>query len=394
MRKKILFVYHVSSIGGGSFCLLNILKNLDRDRIEPCVLLCKHGPLVEEIRALNIQVLLLNSMRPVPYNKACVTLNSILNACFMARSFKRFGEILDDVNPDSIYCNTMMLYPYLKVGKMHGCKTFIHIREHWPEGEHRWQRNMAFKHIAKYADRIIGINHYSASMVEPYGRKATIVYDWIDLSSRYEKYPLNEVFNEDMTNKKVFLYLGGMQEIKGAWEVLTAFTEYLKDDNYRLLALGININYRSDGLKGLVKKILTFIGRKPYSERVIETAKSDNRIKCIPSVYNIKHIYEQTYCVLSYFTIPHANLALAESIISNTLTVAARTEESIEYSDNENLAVLFKIGDLHDFREKIESIQVVHDTVLDKIKVDSWKLKELFAPDINIKRLNGLLMDL
>ena len=47
--KTILYVFHCSTIGGGSYCLLNVLKNLDRSQYKPVVLLATQGSLVEEI---------------------------------------------------------------------------------------------------------------------------------------------------------------------------------------------------------------------------------------------------------------------------------------------------------------------------------------------------------
>ena len=60
-------------------------------------------------------------------------------------------------------------------------------------------------------------------------------------------------------------------------------------------------------------------------EKVIDLINSDQRIKCIPATYNIKQILEQSSCMLSFFTIPHANLAMAESIIAGTPVIAADT---------------------------------------------------------------------
>ena len=50
--KTILYVFHCSTIGGGSYCLLNVLKNLDRSQYKPAVLLATQGALVEEINKL------------------------------------------------------------------------------------------------------------------------------------------------------------------------------------------------------------------------------------------------------------------------------------------------------------------------------------------------------
>ena len=178
--KKILYIYHTSTIGGGSYCLLNILRTVDRSIVCPIVLLKEDGPLVTEIKALNIPVYFLPTISTVPYNVSTFTFKKIKNAIRLVNSFSRYKSILKTISPDVVYLNTMMLYPYLRPAKEMGIKTIIHIREHWSEGEHRWQRNTALKHIDRFADQIIAINTYSASMLEFSTKPKTIVYDWID----------------------------------------------------------------------------------------------------------------------------------------------------------------------------------------------------------------------
>lgn len=159
-------MYHVSTIGGGSYCLLNILKGLDRTQIQPIVVLRGDGPLVSEIESLGIEVHFLPNMRTVPYNSSMLSISKLKNGLSMMSSFKYFRNLIRKLNPDVVYLNTMMLYPYLKPAKDLEIKTLIHIREHWPEGEHKCQRHWALNHIAKFADEIVAINRYSASMIE------------------------------------------------------------------------------------------------------------------------------------------------------------------------------------------------------------------------------------
>ena len=80
MKRKILYMYHVSTVGGGSFCLLNILKAIDRTHVSPVVLLKQDGPLVAEIKALDIPVYFLSTLSTVPYNVSTFTPQKIKNA--------------------------------------------------------------------------------------------------------------------------------------------------------------------------------------------------------------------------------------------------------------------------------------------------------------------------
>ena len=330
--KRLLFVHQVSSVGGASFCLLNLLKAVDRSLFEPIVLLKDDGPLVNEIQKLNIIVHLMPSMDVAPYNTSFRrpgTWATYLSAIVSSGAFRKK---LKELKPDILYLNNSMLYPYLGVAKRLGVKTIIHVREHWPLDEHICQLRLLQYNICKYADRIVAINSYSAKMTGCLDKDIKIVYDWIDFSNRYKEHDLNSIFGEDVSQRKIFLYTGGMQPIKGCKEILTAFTRF-KDENARLLALGVS--KESNDISVLLDK--------------------DNRIVCMPAVYELKDLLEKCYCMLSYFTIPHANLALAEAITLKVPVIAARTEESEEYSCDGELAILFEINNMIEFQEKIKS---------------------------------------
>lgn len=389
--KTILFVYHTSMIGGGSYCLLNILKALDISLFKPVVVLRKQGPLVEEIQRMGIPVYLIPTMHVVPYNVSTFTPGNIKKAIEIIYSYGKFKKLLQCVKPDIVYINTMMMYPYLRIAKQKGCKTAIHIREHWPEKEHAWQRSIAVGHINKYADQILAINTYSLSMFRESPHPKNIIYDWIDLSQRDKHYPMEEVFQENLTDKKIFLFMGGLQPIKGPEEVLKAFINEVKDPNARLLFLGVSRGLLGTGWRGRVKRILKRIGYQSFSQKILTMIDSDPRIKCVPSVYDVKSIYEQTYCILSYFKIPHANLALAESIITGTVNIAARTSESEEYSKQGDLALLYEINNYQDFARQIRELDVNYDSLKKKITSDSHYVAEMFNPRANSERLNGIL---
>lgn len=388
--KTILFVYHVSSIGGGSFCLLNILKELDRNRFRPIVLLKNDGPLAKEIKDLGIELHILPNIIQVPYNKSLFSWKSLYDYYCIHKSLVDFRLWLKRMEIDLVYINTMMLYPYIKVAKECGVKTIIHIRECWPKNEHKKQLALAQKVISEYADHIIAINKSSARIVPQTENKTTIIYDWIDFSNRNVYYPLDEIFKENLSNLKVFLYTGGLQKIKGAYEVVTGFSKCVKGENSRLLFLGHNLK-RKKTFKYMVKQILYFLGFDIYEIKVNKAILKDSRIYCVEGLYEIKHIIEQAFCVISYFTKPHANLILAESIILGIPVLAANTEESMEYSNNGELAILFDFNNKHDFYKNLSNIDALCSIKQKSIDKNANVIAELFNKERNVKVLNSLL---
>jgi len=389
---RILFVYHVTSVGGGSYCLLSILKAIDRTVFEPIVLLPQNGPLCDEIEKLGIEIVYFPSLVLYPYNKSLFKWRTVSTLRKIQKCQKDFAEVVKSVAPDIVYMNTMMLFPYLQPAKECGCKTVIHVREHWPLNEHKRQLEWARKCVYQYADKMIAINRYSASMFPE--KDATIVYDWIDMDSRYKPMPLSEIFGEDLAGKKVLLYTGGMQRIKGAYEVVNTFVENIQDKNCRLLVMGFTKELSGTGKKGKIKMLMYKLGIPTYEYKVKMLARQDKRIVCIPGIYEIKDIIEQSDCMVSYFTIPHANLAMAESIILGTPVIAANTEESQEYSLNGKLANLFEMNNIRAYTDAVKKFVKGNSLEYKMSKENREQIRVIFSKERNTDVLNNALKEL
>lgn len=389
--KRILFMHQASTIGGGSYCLLNILKVIDRSVFKPVVALMIDGPLRKEIEKLEIEVIFFREMAAIPYNRSLFKLNSLHSYLKIQKSIPKFKEILKTHHIDVVYLNNMMLYKYLKSAKYCGIKTVIHIREHWPLNEHKTQLKWAREAVNNYADLIVAINHFSASIFPKSKGKMNIVYDWIDMKSRYEYRPLSEILGEDSTNLKVYLYTGGVQRIKGAVEVIKSFSSHITDSNSRLLVVGISPQVSHEGMKNKLKLLLAHLGIKSYLYKVKEAIECDPRIRCIPATYMLSHIMEQCYCNLSYFTIPHANLALAEAEIMGLPSIAADNEEANEYSLSGSLSLLYKQNSLEDFHNAISMYEKEYFRLQKNIQIQRNNLVKMFSKEENACRLNNLL---
>lgn len=386
--KRILFVYHASNIGGGTYCLLNILKEIDRNKYQPTILLRTKGDLVTEIEASGIEVYYMPSMTLVPYNRPLFG-RGVLNAYRrIKQSYSEFKGILDKICPEAVYINTMMLAPYIAIAKKKGCKTVIHLREHWPLNENKIQLSRLQTVISENADQIVAINSYSASMIPT--REVTLVHDWIDLSKRYEYRPFDEIFKEDASKLKVYLFTGGIQLIKGTVEVINIFRNSIKGAEKRLLIVGVDPKPNTNGTINKLKLILSKVGIKSYEYKVRDLLKKDDRIVCIPALYALKHIMQQAYCNLSYFTVPHANLALAESIIAGTIPIAAKTPESIEYSNGGELAVLYELGNSDDLISKLKYLDCNYTKIKSLIEKNGYLIEELFDKSRNVALLNAV----
>ena len=388
---RIMLMHQVSGIGGGSYCLLNVVKVLDRKIWQPVVALKCHGPLEEELLKQGVEVVIFKKMEQIPYNRP-LTLRNVLTYWKVMKSLKHFELLLKKERIDVLYLNNMMIAPYLRPAKKVGCKTVMHVREHWPLDEHKNQLEWVRKIVYNYCDKLIAINHYSASIFPK--MDSTIVYDWIDMSKRYAPMPLNEIFGEDMDGKKVLLYTGGVSAIKGTDYIIDTFTHDIKGDEYRLLMLDCE-SFLNSGLKHKVKCFLTHFGYRYIRRELQNKVDADHRIRGIKAVYELNHLIEQSLCFVSYFRIPHANLAMAENIIMKNPCIAADTEEAREYSNNGQYACL--VSPMNDRKAfSVQLIDFLNNINLWKTKAisGSAEVSKMFETTTNAKRLNDALRDL
>lgn len=383
--KRILYVHHVSSVGGASFCLLNLIKALDRTSCEPFVLLRNDGPLADELRALDVSVFFMPELCAIPYNKSLYDYRTILGYWNVYKGCKMFHKFLEEHDFELVYLNNMMLYPYLREIKK---KSIIHVREHWPLDEHKRQLRKAQKYVKRYATKVVAINHYSASIFSNCTDKTYIVYDWIDMTCRHKNMPFNEIFGEDVTDKKVYLFTGGTNWTKGPITVVRTFVNEMKGDDKRLLVLGVKTLPTCSFIKEIIKKVFHLVGRKDTNKELHKLLLSDKRIKCISGLYEIADIISQAYCNLSFFAIPHANLAMAESIILGIPSIAAKTSESLEYSKDGSLAILFELGNEKAYINAIKKMDLQHEDLKARIKNEGNEIAEMFSASRNIAVLN------
>lgn len=396
MKSKIniLYIYHVSSIGGGSFCLLNLIKKLDKELYNPIVLLKEYGPLCVDLEKLGAKVFFEKSISMVPYNRSLLELNSIKFVYSVLKSLKKVNNLIKELSVDIVYVNSMMLYPYLYIAHRLKKKTVIHIREHWPQKEHRFQFKLAQNIIKRYSDRIIAINEFSAGLIGD-NDKTKIIYDWIDFSERDEKINFVELFGKDFKSLKIFLFLGGTMRIKGALDVVDVFSNQILSKDVRLLLVGCdNKEVEYNGFKGKIAKVLSRINYNTYSNKVKLLAQKDDRIVFIPTTYQVKSLIEQSFCLVSFFTIPHANLAIAESTWLGKLSIAADTPEAKEYTADGKAALLFKMNDKEEFRTKV-LYALEHDNFNGENQMIGQSIiRKKFDPDRNAKSLNDIYQDM
>jgi glycosyltransferase involved in cell wall biosynthesis len=390
MKTNILYIFHVSIFGGGALCLLNLVKELNKEKFNPVVLLKNWGPVCEELEKFGARVIIEPALNTMPYNSPLFEINSIRQIIPMLLSIKKVKYWIEKTDAGIVHVNTMMMYPYTIPAFKLKRKVIIHIREHWPIDENFLQLKFARNIIDKYTDLIISINKTSAEIIN-LPHKTEIIYDWIDFKGRDRLIDFKDIFGNDHEALKVFLFLGGIQKTKGSLQVVKIFNENIKSKNARLLFVGSDskqISYK--GIKGVIKKLLHLFNYLTYSDKIKKIALQDDRIVFIPSTNQVKSLFEQAYCTVVFPTIPHAIIPIAESIYLGKPIISAETPEALEYSNQGKGATLFKMNDEDEFAKRLIYMLQNKEYIYKKSRDNSDFVKKLFSLEKNSSKLNRL----
>lgn len=294
-KKKILFIHHGTGIGGASICLKELVLSM-ADEIEPTILCLKNSSAVSFFKESGIKTIFLNTfffrkiysfwphIEGTTFSVTSVILlprffiSYILNALYFSKN------VLKKYEYDILYLNSTFLTDWTILNKK---KTMLHVREPLGKGFLGIRRSLFKYVISKKVDQIIAISNDNASRVNLLS-KTTVIYDPM------RPITYKEAIKTDL-DKKYYLYLGGLQMIKGFY-VLASALPYL-NDNVRIFFAG-NIDYQSrSGFFGNLKKMVEsyWVAKLRKSNKVIE-------IGLISNVYD--YLRSSDY-LLFPSTIPH-----------------------------------------------------------------------------------------
>jgi len=109
-KQRILYVDQTAALGGGELALLSLIKQLDRNRFEPIVILFQDGPFVEKLQGLcEVHVVLLDASVQ-EFRKDAIGIRSVLNFEKLKISLAYLGNLVRTIRrlrPDIIHTNSL-----------------------------------------------------------------------------------------------------------------------------------------------------------------------------------------------------------------------------------------------------------------------------------------------
>ena len=286
--QKILFIDHHAELGGGEIALLEVIKNLDKQKFYPLVLLGNEGPLSEILKKEDIEVIVdrlpsyFRKLERSPQARPNIVWY-IKSAISLPKVIKRTEDIIKKHNIDIVYINTIKSLLYAaKAAKRINVKAIWHLHDcltgdFYPS----WVIPIIVK-LSRLADNIICVsNAVKDAYVKAKGddKKTAVIYNGVDINKFNPQINADEIKKEFNTiDRKIVSITGRLEEWKGQKVFIKAaeITCSRRDDVVFLIVGGplFGCEKYEQELKDMVKNLrledkVLFLGFRNDPEKIM-----------------------------------------------------------------------------------------------------------------------------
>lgn len=350
IMNNIVFLHSSSELYGSDRSLLNLVKNLDKDKFNITVILPEDGPLVDKINSFDNVEVIINELAVL--RRKNLSLSGMSKYFIeLMRSIKFINNLIKEKSIDIVYTNTSVIFVGGISAKICKVKSVWHIREIIKS---KYERFIVSKIVNIFSDYIIANSKATAEAISKNKDKVKVVYNAIDIEKNSGLEDIDEVYKEVAativkSNNKIKI---GMAGRINRWKGQKLFVDMAKlvseeNDNVEFLIAGDvykGEDYILDDLKGYI----------------LESGVKD-KIGLLGQVDNMSNFYKK----LDIFVLPSIQpepfgLVVIEAMNNKLPVVATNHGGPVEIIDN-NID-----GFLVDYKDANEMAQVVNKLIKDK----------------------------
>lgn len=379
MKKRVLFFTTSGNYnGGGVMCLIETLKYIDREKIEPFVVIPNHGSTEEKLKELNIQYDIIRCydwLYPESIIKSLsfkikFPMRWFMNVLAEVRFFFLFKRRkIEAFHLNSVYnsCGT-------KAAKRLNIPIYWHLREFVDENpwtsvfidEKKSYRQMEAVHQQIAVSSCIK-EFYQEKMPNA---KIEVVYDGVDFSG------LRTIRNEVRYSKPLRLSMvGGVTEVKGHEDAIRSVYELKKnniDCHLSIYGRSRNIKYQAQ-LNNLIQKlniqdIVSFEGNKS----------------------NMNEVWDNTDIVLVTSKSESFGRVAVEAMYQNIPVIGADNSSTSELINDDTIGLLYNTGDPKDLCNKL--IHLINQSFTGEQFNRNHERALSFGADNNARAITKLLL--
>jgi glycosyltransferase involved in cell wall biosynthesis len=331
---RVLYVKNSSGLGGASRSLLDLLEVIDRERVEPIVLLPKHGPIEDKLAELDVKSIVISSTTSVTNGGGRV--KTVVKELVNKFAGIRVAYLIRKLDIDIVHNNSMCTDIGLRAANLAKIPCIVHVRELCAEYRGAFNNEKLIRRLLPKASQVIFISEFVANKFQPWAGNAPtyILPDAIRLSAPCSCSTLSS------TEKKAFTLLapGRIEYGKGQIDAIKA-TELLGN-------AGVNVE--------LI--LLGALYRSGYYDDCEDYIKDNHlsSVQMLPFSNDIADDYAKADAVLMCAIDEGLGRVTVEGMLAGKLVIAAESGATPELISDGQTGLLYKPGDPNELASKIE----------------------------------------
>ena len=347
---NIVFLHSSSELYGSDRSLLNLVKNLDKDKFNITVILPEDGPLVDKINRFDNVEVIINELAVL--RRKNLSLSGMSQYFIeLIKSINFINNLIKEKNINIVYTNTSVIFAGGISAKLCKVKSIWHIREIIKS---KYERFIVSRIVNTFSDYIIANSKATAEAISKNKDKVKVIYNAIDIEKNNSLEYIDKAYDEVAST-----VIGSANKIKvgmagriNRWKGQKLFVDMAKlvsqeNDNVEFLIAG-------DVYKG-EDEILDDL-----KEYILESGVKD-KIGLLGQVDNMNSFYKN----IDIFILPSIQpepfgLVVIEAMNNKLPVVATNHGGPVEIIEN-NID-----GFLVDYKNAKEMAQVVNKLIKDK----------------------------
>ena len=330
---KVCYVLSTSeTTGGANRSFIDLLRNIDRSEVEPVVLLRRAGGIEKLLKEEDISYFI------IPYINNVTTGNRIKDVIKKIYSFvmtARIRSFISHSSIDIVHNNSIPALAGMEAAYKTGIPYVCHVRENIQEGLGvdflNPQRHMF---IVNNASAIIAISNFIRSGYE-FNNKVLVLHDGIDVDLYYDD---KQILMREITRISIY---GNLDQQKGQMIAVQAI-QLLNMKGYKNITLNIVGN-----------------NENPYGERLkrfVKDEKLDNVhiLGIVNDSDTLREMRKKDDINLVCSNAEGLGRVTIESMLSDTLTIAADAGATREIVEDGVTGLLFEKDNPESLAEKIQ----------------------------------------
>lgn len=380
MKRKVLFFttsgdYH----GGGVMCLIETLRYIDRDKIDPYVVIPTHGSTEEQLEALNIPYVIIKNYDWLFSERVLHSLSFKIKRPLQwlvnQISELRIYRYLQKMQFDAYHLNSLYSDFGVRAATALKIPIYWHLREFVDENP--WTSTFLNE---RKAYRVIERSHKLLAVSECIKQfymgkmpnaNIEVIYDGVDIISK-----LRIRNNVTIRHPLRLSLIGGVSEVKGHIDAIRAVS--LLIENGVKCFLSVYGRKRSSGYFQLLKE-------------EISRLKVDSYIRFLGNKSDMQEVYNETDIVLVCSRCESFGRVAVEAMYQNIPVIGADNTGTSELIKGNPMSILYKTGDANDLYRKIRDM--ANRQFDDKDLQDNHRHVMHFSSEESARNLTTALLD-